>query len=38
MVFYALDDEHITGLFAQGLQHVAEAWPAVRPHGFGEAP
>lgn len=30
MVFYALDDDHITRLFAQGLEHVAEAWPAVR--------
>src|SRR3990170_5913715 len=27
MVFYALDDEHITRLFAQGLEHVAEVWP-----------
>ena len=30
MVFYALDDEHITRLFAQGLEHVAEAWPGIR--------
>jgi DNA-binding transcriptional ArsR family regulator len=29
MVFYALDDEHITRLFAQGLEHVAEVWPGV---------
>ena len=26
-VFYALDDDHITRLLAQGLEHVAEAWP-----------
>jgi len=25
MVFYALDDQHITSLFAQGLGHVEEA-------------
>jgi DNA-binding transcriptional ArsR family regulator len=24
MVFYALDDDHITRLFAQGLEHVEE--------------
>jgi len=24
LVFYALDDHHIVGLFAQGLQHVEE--------------
>jgi DNA-binding transcriptional ArsR family regulator len=24
MVFYALDDEHITGLFREGLRHVQE--------------
>jgi ArsR family transcriptional regulator, lead/cadmium/zinc/bismuth-responsive transcriptional repressor len=29
MVFYALDDQHVTGLFRQGLQHVEEA--SVRP-------
>jgi ArsR family transcriptional regulator, lead/cadmium/zinc/bismuth-responsive transcriptional repressor len=28
MVFYTLDDDHITGLFAQGLEHVREAAPA----------
>ena len=28
MVFYALDDAHITRLFAQGLEHVEEAMPA----------
>jgi DNA-binding transcriptional ArsR family regulator len=30
MVFYTLDDEHITRLFAQGLEHVEEAWPRGR--------
>jgi len=30
MVFYALDDDHITRLFAQGLEHVEEAMPAPR--------
>src|SRR5215218_4483391 len=30
MVFYALDDDHITRLFAQGLEHVEEAMPASR--------
>jgi ArsR family transcriptional regulator len=25
MVFYALDDQHIIGLFAQGLEHVEES-------------
>jgi hypothetical protein len=24
MVFYSLDDQHIVGLFAQGLEHVQE--------------
>ncbi len=24
MIFYALDDHHIVGLFAQGLEHVQE--------------
>jgi len=28
MVFYALDDDHITRLLAQGLEHVQENWPA----------
>jgi len=32
MVFYALDDQHIVGLFEQGLQHVQESGrAAVRP-------
>jgi ArsR family transcriptional regulator, lead/cadmium/zinc/bismuth-responsive transcriptional repressor len=38
MVFYALDDDHITRLFAQGLEHVEEAMPASRretPSGDG---
>ena len=30
LIFYALDDDHITRLFAQGLEHVAEAMPAAR--------
>jgi ArsR family transcriptional regulator len=30
LVFYALDDDHITRLLAQGLEHVAEALPAGR--------
>jgi ArsR family transcriptional regulator len=29
MVFYALDDEHIMGLFGQGLGHVQEAAPRL---------
>jgi DNA-binding transcriptional ArsR family regulator len=30
LIFYALDDDHITRLFAQGLEHVEEAMPARR--------
>ena len=33
-IFYALDDDHIVGLFRQGLEHVEErvgTQPAVRP-------
>ena len=30
MVFYALDDDHITRLFAQGLEHVEEAMSPSR--------
>jgi len=30
MVFYALDDDHITRLFAQGLEHVEEGLPSKR--------
>ena len=30
MVFYALDDDHITRLFAQGMEHVEEAMPPSR--------
>ncbi len=30
MVYYALDDQHITELFAQGLRHVEEARPQSR--------
>jgi DNA-binding transcriptional ArsR family regulator len=36
MMFYALDDHHIVGLFAQGLEHVQERAAgagAVRPDG-----
>ena len=29
MVFYALDDQHIVGLFEQGLEHVEERAPAI---------
>jgi ArsR family transcriptional regulator, lead/cadmium/zinc/bismuth-responsive transcriptional repressor len=31
MVFYALDDEHITRLLAQGREHVEEALPQAQP-------
>ncbi len=27
MVYYSLDDDHISGLFRLGLEHVAEIWP-----------
>ena len=30
LIFYALDDDHITRLFAQGLEHVEEAMPPTR--------
>jgi DNA-binding transcriptional ArsR family regulator len=30
MVHYALDDQHVTGLFEQGLHHVAEAAAAAQ--------
>jgi ArsR family transcriptional regulator len=36
MVYYALDDDHITGLFAQGLEHVEES-VAPRRGGEGQA-
>jgi ArsR family transcriptional regulator, lead/cadmium/zinc/bismuth-responsive transcriptional repressor len=35
MVFYALDDAHITGLLAQGREHVEETLPLARTHGDG---
>jgi len=35
MVYYALDDEHITRLFAQGLEHVEESAP--RQDGGGRS-
>src|SRR6476620_3217326 len=44
MMFYALDDQHIVGLFEQGLEHVQEREPqrlaaghesAVRPDELG---
>jgi ArsR family transcriptional regulator, lead/cadmium/zinc/bismuth-responsive transcriptional repressor len=31
MMFYTLDDQHIVGLFEQGLEHVEERLPAVEP-------
>lgn len=31
MVFYALDDQHITGLFREGLRHVEEGSGTGRP-------
>jgi ArsR family transcriptional regulator, lead/cadmium/zinc/bismuth-responsive transcriptional repressor len=37
MMFYALDDDHITRLFAQGLEHVREAQPASRAASDGDA-
>jgi DNA-binding transcriptional ArsR family regulator len=37
MVFYALDDAHITRLFAQGLEHVVEGQPAARATADGGA-
>jgi hypothetical protein len=34
LVFYALDDQHIVGLFEQGLEHVEErAGGAATPPG-----
>jgi DNA-binding transcriptional ArsR family regulator len=35
-IFYALDDQHIVRLFAQGLEHVQEAAPAVRRRAGSE--
>lgn len=35
MVFYALDDQHIVGLFEQGLEHVEES---ARAHADAHAP
>jgi DNA-binding transcriptional ArsR family regulator len=34
-VFYALDDDHITRLLAQGLEHVAEGASSSSPGGEG---
>jgi ArsR family transcriptional regulator, lead/cadmium/zinc/bismuth-responsive transcriptional repressor len=31
MMFYTLDDQHIVGLFEQGLEHVEERLPAAEP-------
>ena len=28
LIFYSLDDDHIVGLFAQGLEHIEERAPA----------
>jgi ArsR family transcriptional regulator, lead/cadmium/zinc/bismuth-responsive transcriptional repressor len=36
MIYYALDDEHITRLFAQGLEHVEESM-APRQQGGGRS-
>lgn len=33
MIFYTLDDQHIIGLFAQGLEHVQEQAQAARGRG-----
>ena len=49
MIYYTLDDQHIVGLFEQGLEHVQERFrpgslepgaPGVGPRrrGEGEAP
>jgi DNA-binding transcriptional ArsR family regulator len=35
MVFYALDDRHVTGLLAQGLTHVLEAAARSLPRRSG---
>lgn len=37
MVFYALDDQHIVRLFAQGLEHVGERAPAAIPAAAASA-
>jgi ArsR family transcriptional regulator, lead/cadmium/zinc/bismuth-responsive transcriptional repressor len=31
-IFYALDDDHIVGLFRQGLEHVQERFGPDHPH------
>ena len=38
MVFYALDDSHVTDLLNQGLTHVGEAVSRVRRQADGSAP
>ena len=35
MMFYTLDDQHIVGLFEQGLEHVEERAPARRLQAEG---
>ena len=35
LVYYTLDDQHIVGLFAQGLEHVEERANAARTRGRG---
>jgi ArsR family transcriptional regulator len=37
MVFYTLDDQHIVGLFAQGLEHVEEREPSSAARGARRA-
>lgn len=34
-VFYTLDDQHVIGLFEQGLRHVEEAFPRLRARSGG---
>lgn len=36
MVYYTLDDQHVTGLFEQGLQHVEEARSGRRAAALAE--
>ena len=35
LVYYTLDDQHIVGLFAQGLEHVEERANGTRVRGRG---
>jgi hypothetical protein len=36
LVFYALDDQHIVGLFEQGLEHVEEREGGLPRRGSGD--